>query len=50
VTLVDPFLTGAVLLGLVLNAAAGWWWSAPLAGFVIVVYSVRDGFSTWRES
>jgi divalent metal cation (Fe/Co/Zn/Cd) transporter len=32
VTLVDGILATAVLTGLVLNAAAGWWWADPLAG------------------
>jgi divalent metal cation (Fe/Co/Zn/Cd) transporter len=35
VTLVDAYLAGAVLLGLVLNATVGWWWADPLAGLVI---------------
>ena len=43
VTLVDGYLAAAVLVGLVLNAAFGWWWADPLAGFVIVVYGVREG-------
>ena len=32
VTLIDEILATAVLLGLVLNAAAGWWWTDPAAG------------------
>jgi divalent metal cation (Fe/Co/Zn/Cd) transporter len=31
VTLIDAYLAAAVLLGLVLNSAAGWWWADPLA-------------------
>jgi divalent metal cation (Fe/Co/Zn/Cd) transporter len=42
VTLVDAILATAVLSGLVLNAAAGWWWADPLAGYVIVFYGVRE--------
>jgi len=49
VTLVDAFLAGAVLVGLVLNAALGWWWADPLAGFVIVFYGVREGLTAWRN-
>jgi divalent metal cation (Fe/Co/Zn/Cd) transporter len=45
VTLVDAALAAAVLVGLVLNAAAGWWWADPLAGFVLVVYGIREGRS-----
>lgn len=45
VTLVDGYLAAAVLAGLVLNAAAGWWWADPLAGLVIVVYGAREGWT-----
>jgi divalent metal cation (Fe/Co/Zn/Cd) transporter len=48
VTLVDAYLAGAVLMGLVLNAAAGWWWADPLAGLVIVFYGVKEGVSALR--
>jgi divalent metal cation (Fe/Co/Zn/Cd) transporter len=42
VTLIDAYLAGAVLLGLVLNATLGWWWADPLAGLVIVYYGIRE--------
>lgn len=42
VTLIDGLLAVAVLVGLVLNAAAGWWWADPLAGFVLVYYALRE--------
>ena len=42
VTLIDGILATAVLLGLVLNAALGWWWADPAAGFVLVFYAVRE--------
>ena len=42
VTLVDGVLATAVLVGLVLNGAAGWWWADPLAGYVLVFYAVRE--------
>jgi divalent metal cation (Fe/Co/Zn/Cd) transporter len=48
VTLVDAYLAGAVLLGLVLNALAGWWWADPLAGLVIVYYGAREGVQALR--
>lgn len=44
VTLIDAYLAGAVLIGLVLNAAIGWWWADPLAGFVIVFYGLKEGW------
>ncbi|MFD8717745.1 cation transporter [Streptomyces sp. NPDC059629] len=42
VTLIDGLLAAAVLLGLVLNAALGWWWADPVAGYVLVYYAVRE--------
>jgi divalent metal cation (Fe/Co/Zn/Cd) transporter len=42
VTLVDGILAVAVLAGLVLNAAAGWWWADPLAALVIVFYALQE--------
>jgi divalent metal cation (Fe/Co/Zn/Cd) transporter len=42
VTLIDGVLATAVLLGLILNATAGWWWADPLAGYVLVYYAVRE--------
>ena len=42
VTLVDGILASAVLLGLVLNAALGWWWADPAAGYVLVYYGARE--------
>ncbi|MEY9965022.1 divalent metal cation (Fe/Co/Zn/Cd) transporter [Streptacidiphilus sp. MAP12-16] len=42
VTFVDGLLATAVLLGLVLNSALGWWWADPAAGYVLVYYAVRE--------
>jgi divalent metal cation (Fe/Co/Zn/Cd) transporter len=42
VTFIDGLLAAAVLLGLVLNAAASWWWADPLAGYVILFYGLRE--------
>jgi len=42
VTLVDGILAVAVLAGLGLNAAAGWWQADPLAALVIVIYALRE--------
>jgi divalent metal cation (Fe/Co/Zn/Cd) transporter len=30
------------LLGLALNAALGWWWADPAAGYVLVFCAVRE--------
>jgi divalent metal cation (Fe/Co/Zn/Cd) transporter len=42
VTTIDGILAAAVLLGLVLNEAAGWWWADPAAGYVLVYYAARE--------
>jgi divalent metal cation (Fe/Co/Zn/Cd) transporter len=42
VTTVDGILAVAVLAGLALNAAAGWWWADPAAGYVLVYYAARE--------
>jgi len=47
VTLVDALLAGSVLIGLVLNAALGWWWAA--ISFRIDAYSIRPGSSAVLE-
>lgn len=49
VTLVDAYLAGAVLIGLILNVIFGWWWADPLASLVIVYYGIREGIHAWRE-
>ncbi len=50
VTVIDGCLAGAVMIGLILNAAAGWWWADPLSGFAIVVYGLEAGVHALRES
>jgi divalent metal cation (Fe/Co/Zn/Cd) transporter len=48
VTIVDAYLAGAVLLGLVLNAALGWWWADPLVALGIAGVAVREARDAWR--
>jgi len=50
VTLVDGLLASAVCLGLALNAAVGWWWADPLAGYVILAYGVKEGWAALRSN
>lgn len=47
-TLVCTYLSGAVLTGLVLNSAFGWWWVDAVAGLVIAGFAVREGLEAWR--
>jgi divalent metal cation (Fe/Co/Zn/Cd) transporter len=42
VTLIDGILALAVLIGLAFNAALGWWWADPVAGYVLVFYALRE--------
>ena len=47
VTLVDGLLATAVLCGLLLNAIADWWWADALAGYVLVLYALREAKETF---
>jgi divalent metal cation (Fe/Co/Zn/Cd) transporter len=47
-TLLCTYLSAAVLLGLVLNAALGWWWADPAAALVLAVLAVREGREAWH--
>lgn len=37
------YLSAVVLVGLVLNAALGWWWADPIAALGVVFFLVREG-------
>ncbi|WP_345762533.1 cation transporter [Diaminobutyricibacter sp. McL0608] len=49
VTLIDGILATAVLAGLELDYAFGWWWADPLAGLVIVYYAIREAVHIFRD-
>ena len=42
-TLLCTYLSAAVLVGLVLNAALGWWWADPVVALGLAVVAVREG-------
>jgi divalent metal cation (Fe/Co/Zn/Cd) transporter len=48
VTLIDGLLAVAILLGLLLNAIANWWWADPVAGYVLVSYGGREAWGILR--
>jgi divalent metal cation (Fe/Co/Zn/Cd) transporter len=50
VTLVDGALAAAILTGVALNAAIGWWWADIAAGAVLVVYGLREGLHALRPT
>ena len=39
----------AVLVGLILNARLAWWWADPLAGYVILIYALKEGRAALRQ-
>ncbi|MEX1078959.1 MAG: cation transporter [Homoserinimonas sp.] len=47
-TLICAYLSGAVLLGLVLNSTLGWNWADAVAALVIAAFAVREGVEAWR--
>lgn len=42
------YLSIALLVGLLANAIAGWWWADPLAALFIAAVAVREGREAWR--
>jgi divalent metal cation (Fe/Co/Zn/Cd) transporter len=48
VTTIDGILAVAVLIGLSLNGALGWWWADPAAAYVLVYYAAREAWEIFR--
>jgi divalent metal cation (Fe/Co/Zn/Cd) transporter len=42
------YLSIALLLGLLANAVAGWWWADPAAALAIAAVAAREGVESWR--
>jgi divalent metal cation (Fe/Co/Zn/Cd) transporter len=42
------YLSIALLVGLLANALAGWWWADPVAAAVIGAVALREGIESWR--
>lgn len=42
------FLAGALLLGLLGNAAFGAWWLDPVVGLLIAAVAIKEGAEAWR--
>ena len=47
-TLLCTYLSGVLLIGLLLNATLGWTWADPLAALVIAGVAVKEGIEAWR--
>lgn len=42
------YLSVALLVGLLANALAGWWWADPAAALFIAAVAVKEGRESWR--
>ena len=42
------YLSAALLVGLVANAALGWWWADPVVALLIAAVALREGREAWR--
>lgn len=47
-TFLCAWLSAALLAGLALNAAFGWWWADPVAAIAIAGLAVNEGIEAWR--
>ena len=47
-TMVCAYLSAALLVGLLANAALGWWWADPLAALGIGAIALREAREAWR--
>lgn len=47
-TLLCTYLSGVLLVGLVLNATLGWSWADPFAALVIAALAVKEGQDVWQ--
>lgn len=47
-TMLCAYLSAALLVGLGLNAIAGWWWADPVTALVIAAVAVKEGRDAWR--
>ncbi|MGH4012189.1 MAG: cation transporter [Pseudonocardiaceae bacterium] len=47
-TLLCTYLSGALLVGLLLNSLFGWSWADPIVALIIAAVAVREGRQAWR--
>jgi divalent metal cation (Fe/Co/Zn/Cd) transporter len=50
VTVIDGALAAAVLTGVVLNTALGWWWADPVSALVILLYALHEARHAWGKA
>jgi divalent metal cation (Fe/Co/Zn/Cd) transporter len=46
--MICAYLSVTLLVGLLANALAGWWWADPAAALVIAGVAAREGVESWR--
>jgi divalent metal cation (Fe/Co/Zn/Cd) transporter len=46
--MVCAYLSVALLVGLLANAVAGWWWADPVTALVIAGVAIKEGRESWR--
>ncbi|MBG6184274.1 divalent metal cation (Fe/Co/Zn/Cd) transporter [Arthrobacter sp. CAN_A214] len=47
-TLLCSYLSGVLLLGLLLNSLLGWPWADPIAALVIAGWAIKEGREAWK--
>lgn len=47
-TTLCAYLSVALLVGLLANALAGWWWADPIAALLIAAVAAKEGRESWR--
>ena len=47
-TLLCTYLSGVLLVGLMLNSTLGWSWADPIAALIIAGVAVKEGIEAWR--
>lgn len=50
ITFLDGVLATTTLLGLALNAYAGWWWADPAAALLVALAAFNEARETWNEA
>jgi divalent metal cation (Fe/Co/Zn/Cd) transporter len=46
--MICAYLSVALLIGLLANAIAGWWWADPAAALAIAAIVVKEGRESWK--
>jgi divalent metal cation (Fe/Co/Zn/Cd) transporter len=47
-TMLCAYLSAALLVGLSVNAIAGWWWADPATALLIAAVACKEGRESWR--